>query len=977
MLLLKHFQLCTLGRLALHGASVDETELGKRPRKLALLALLATSRRPPTRERLVEMFWGGEDEERARHSLSDALSHIRRALGRGSVGTRARFVELNVAGVLAVDAVEFESACEAMDFQRAIALYGGPFLGDFYLPGSVAFDDWAAKARARYARMFAHACETHCDVLLRERRFDECVVIAARWHEEEPEASIAVAALLRSATALSDTLVQRRALDDYQGWVTRRDADESLPEDKQLAAMAAELARALASRAAQIFAEPGPSTPDPSIGANDAESIATRGEGAGTAQTAAPVPANAATSDGATQSIASPAAARRIRWTWAGLAAVAALVLALNLVINTSVAARPLPLRPVIALVDFRVDASDSSLAWLGEGLKEMIAAELSRVPETDVIPPSLTRDVHDGANARAPDKSDASLAMARNLNATIAVSARVSRNEGAYVVQVTMQNADGDAGAQHFTATGKDILVVADEVAARISSTAMAGAAGPRLSDVETSNIEAFRHFVRGRELLDDGRDDEAGRELDLAIAADSMFTSAIVARLHAKDHDVYIRVKPLFDRVRTRLTEWDRMSESVYDAYRGGDNARAEVLAQELEQRFPRDPRAIAQVAEIYQSHGRFADAEHAYLRLLALDSLGVAGRTGPCAPCVALSGIASVREVVGDSSGARIAAKRLTELRPGSPGAWVAYGTALSSNGSTDEALIAFHRGHELLGDSTLDVFSARALVRARRYDQAEALARPFLGSRSDLDARDILSTVDRERGEYRASATILDLPEFEGLQLVRASSLAASGNVATAARVFRSRFFNPGRISAGGSKIGARTGDEARAFAWEHALEADAIWEHADTTMLNALADSVQVIGARSYYARDWQLAHHIRGLVAIRGGRLADAERELTAAMARFPGWTRTNLLLARVQIMTSHPERAVPTLRRAYREPVDAMGRYAPRTDLDFEMARAFHAMGRADSAAVYAGRVRSAWAHADPETARRLASLP
>ena len=264
-----------------------------------------------------------------------------------------------------------------------------------------------------------------------------------------------------------------------------------------------------------------------------------------------------------------------------------------------------------------------------------------------------------------------------------------------------------------------------------------------------------------------------------------------------------------------------------------------------------------------------------------------------------------------------------------------------------------------------------------MHARRYDDAEAMARRFLGTGSDLDARDILSTIDRERGEYRASAAILGFREYTGLQLVRANSLAAAGDIAGAARMFRSRFFNPSRISAGGDRIGARTGDEARAFAWEHALEADAIWELADTATLNALADSVQVVGARSYYARDWQLHHHIRGLVAMRANQMEDAERELTAAKARFPGWTRTNLMLARVQITTSHPERAIATLRRAYREPLDAMGRYAPRTDLDFEMARAFQAMGRADSARVYAGFVRHAWSHADPETARRLASLP
>lgn len=253
----------------------------------------------------------------------------------------------------------------------------------------------------------------------------------------------------------------------------------------------------------------------------------------------------------------------------------------------------------------------------------------------------------------------------------------------------------------------------------------------------------------------------------------------------------------------------------------------------------------------------------------------------------------------------------------------------------------------------------------------------MARPYLHSRSDAAARDILGTVYRERGEFRAAATILDFPEWEGLDLVRANSMAAAGDVAGAERVFKRRFFNPSRISAGGAYAGARAGDEARAFAGEHALEADAISGEADTTVLSAPADSVRIVGARSYYARDWQLYHHIRGLIAMRANHMDDAEREFSAAKARFPGWTRTNLLLARVQTATVHPERALRTLRRAYREPLDAMGRYAPRSDLDFEMTRAFRALAQPDSARVYAGYVRLAWVHADPETARRLASLP
>src|SRR5438105_6911691 len=102
----KHFQLVTLGRVALRGSAGDDAELGKRPRKLALLAVLALARRAPTRSELAEMFWGDEDEERARHSLSDALSHLRRVLGRDAIASRREAVELATGGRLAVDAVE-------------------------------------------------------------------------------------------------------------------------------------------------------------------------------------------------------------------------------------------------------------------------------------------------------------------------------------------------------------------------------------------------------------------------------------------------------------------------------------------------------------------------------------------------------------------------------------------------------------------------------------------------------------------------------------------------------------------------------------------------------------------------------------------------------------------------------------------------------------------------------------------------------
>ncbi len=52
------------------------------------------------------------------------------------------------------------------------------------------------------------------------------------------------------------------------------------------------------------------------------------------------------------------------------------------------------------------------------------------------------------------------------------------------------------------------------------------------------------------------------------------------------------------------------------------------------------------------------------------------------------------------------------------------------------------------------------------------------------------------------------------------------------------------------------------------------------------------------------------------------------------------------------------------------------MGRYEPRSELDYLMAVAFRDAGIRDSSAIYADRVRRAWRNADPEVKRQLATL-
>ena len=76
---------------------------------------------------------------------------------------------------------------------------------------------------------------------------------------------------------------------------------------------------------------------------------------------------------------------------------------------------------------------------------------------------------------------------------------------------------------------------------------------------------------------------------------------------------------------------------------------------------------------------------------------------------------------------------------------------------------------------------------------------------------------------------------------------------------------------------------------------------------------------------------------------------------------------------AQAQLELGRPDDALRTLRNAYAGPLDVMGWYQPKSEIDYWMSIAFTRVGEVDSARVYAGYVRRAWQNADPEILARL----
>jgi len=952
MLTSRYFRLRSLGQLTLATvAGETESPASVRPRHLAVLTVLALSTRPVSREVLLEMFWGGETEDRARHSLSNALSGLRSLLGPDAITSRRDHVELAAEARLEVDVVQFTAACEVHDDARAATLYGGPLLAGIYVPDAPEFDAWVGRERARLERQFLELCERHVPVLINAREWNAATALAERWVETAPRSTRAASTLVGAHAGPGTAAALTSALNAY-------DRIRALLNDTYGVAIDSSITVLSATIRDQLNALPvaTPLTTEASV----------------------TVPSNAPRRT--TDSRAAVRATKR--WSLIALAsAAAAIIVAVWTARRPSVVAAEAKL-PIVAVTSIDDVRGDSSLDWLRAGLPRMIATDLGGMGGVEVVAPSRVRDVvvrlAGSSSARLSD--DQAVDVARRVGAAWAITGGISAAQGGYLLDVTIHNVRGTKPAESFTIMSSNPIELGQLAATRLASLldALPGNKTPRFSGIETRSPEAYRHFIRGMLAADAEQSGPAAQEFDAAIALDSEFVQAIRMRRSVAgwlgDTMTDRRLAALESRHEGRLPEFERLNDQLVNADSLGESSRADALSKRLLERFPHDPRAYSARADLFSYHGRWAEAESVLVRELALDSLAMAAGDGPCTPCEVLWRLSRIRLALGDRAGAEASARRWIALQPDLPAAWRNLSATLAATGKSGEAVDAGLHLVALSKDSPAAVDFGRTMLAARRFDIVDSLIAAWRKSSDPVLADgviDLTLMLHRERGQFIASTNELAISRMNGLSLVRADGLARTGHLSAARAIFE--FAGHPK---GSSKSGQLTPPEARGFSWAHALEADALVRAGDTSAARALVDSITRAGNQSYYGRDKLLQHHVLGMLFSAQHRWADAERELRAAEWAAGAWTRTNIELARAQDAERHYDDAIATLRDARLTALDAMGRYVPHSEIDWWLARSFAAAGESDSAHVYAAYVRRAWRNADPAIKARLDSL-
>jgi len=579
-------------------------ELASRRRKLALLIYLAGQSKPVSRELLVTLLWSEEPPERARHNLTEALSHVRRAFGRDAIASRMQDVELATQCPISFDFREFDAAIAAGALERAATLYSGPFLAGVFLDRAPAFDDWAARERARLSTQFVSLSRTLVPRLLAEGRVADAVTLAEKWLEEDLEDADAAVAVLTTIASPSTRSALRDAIERYRRLETRLRAEfDTEPE-----ARVSELSAEHQSRLAAI-----PGRPD----ADDAFTVR-----------------DARLSKPATFIKTSPTPSVR-RFAVASIGGAAIVLIACAWIAFTSRSA-PLPASAWVLVADTNDPARDPVTA---ASVTMALGVALAQGDRLNVVTRERVRDVL--RLMRRPDSTfidePTALEIATRIGVNRVVVPSIARLGAQRALSArTIDAATGRAlGVDQSSAATDDALLPAlDQLAKQLRNRL---GAPPRstetmrpLPEVTTASLGALREYTNANAYNRRGNYDSAIVAYRRAIALDSNFATA-----HATlGQLLYYINRPAEGEaslaralaLRTRLSEREAMRNEALQARwrRMPDSAIA--IQQRWLAAYPLDRDTRSSLAYDLFQGSQFVAARDTYVKLLSIDSLDV---------------------------------------------------------------------------------------------------------------------------------------------------------------------------------------------------------------------------------------------------------------------------------------------------------------------------------------------------------------
>jgi TolB-like protein len=228
----------------------------------------------------------------------------------------------------------------------------------------------------------------------------------------------------------------------------------------------------------------------------------------------------------------------------------------------------------LVAVVPFNVAVSDSSLAYLGEGIVDLLAIRLSGDGGPRATDPQTVIDAWQRASTLGVPEPDAARDAARRLGAGQVLHGGIVGNRRRITVSAALiATSDGRVRAEASIEGSTDsIVVIADRLATQLLAQ-RSGEVEPRLASLTSTSLPALKAYLAGQASYRRGRYGEATQHFIQALDYDSTFSLAALhlglasgwARRPAQEYDRAIRLAGTH---RDRLSERDREFLALFSA-------------------------------------------------------------------------------------------------------------------------------------------------------------------------------------------------------------------------------------------------------------------------------------------------------------------------------------------------------------------------------------------------------------------------
>ena len=498
-----------LGPLDVRDASHREIRsVLSQPKRLALLSYLALSGRGGFchRDSVVALFWPEFDQVRARGALRQALSWLRRELGKAILITRGEEEVRVAAELLRTDAVEFDEALAASDPERALSLYRGDLLdGVFVANASPEFERWLEDERARLRREANRSALGLVDREAAAGRLNSAVSWARRATALAPHDEASHRRLIELLQSAGD---RAGAVEAYTGFRERLLGDFGVEPSE---------------RTRRLISEPLEPAPyaEPSAARVSVESAASNPQSSGASAAATRYPTHV----------------RRSRLLRVGGVMASALLLlaVLSLVspVRTFLSRGSLPHGATIVISDF-VDRTRDSLSVT---IAEAVRVGLSQSPAIQLLQRSRVRQalglmLRDTTATLTPELARE---MALREGAAAVLGGEIRSLGRAYVLSLSLIDAESgdELLLQRETAADSSQLIEAvdrlvRQVRERIGESLRSIQASPALARVTTTSLPALRLYTQSMRVGEAGDYEARIRLLRHATSVDTTFAQA-----------------------------------------------------------------------------------------------------------------------------------------------------------------------------------------------------------------------------------------------------------------------------------------------------------------------------------------------------------------------------------------------------------------------------------------------------------------